>query len=94
MGQQETVAGSALRRMIMTLAVTALMAAMIVVMAVPAMAKTDKDYDYPAGQPTASGSERSSVVAHCKAIDGTKSVTVTQLQNDENHVGGGDCPII
>jgi hypothetical protein len=38
MGQQQTVAGGALRRMILVLAVAALMAAMMVATAVPAFA--------------------------------------------------------
>jgi len=38
MGQQQTVAGSALRRMILVLAVAALMAAMMAVSAMPAFA--------------------------------------------------------
>ena len=43
MGQQQTVAGSALRRMIMVLAVAALMAAVMVATAVPAFAVSPSD---------------------------------------------------
>ena len=39
MGQQQTVAGSALRRILLVLAVAALMSAMLVAMAAPAFAK-------------------------------------------------------
>jgi hypothetical protein len=41
MGQQEIVGGSALRRLVLVLAVAVLMAAMMVAMAVPAFAKAD-----------------------------------------------------
>ena len=43
MGQKQTVAGSDLRRMIMVLAVAALMAAVIVATAVPAFAVSPSD---------------------------------------------------
>jgi hypothetical protein len=41
--QQETVAGSALRRMIMTLAVALVMAAMVLATTAPAFAKIDRE---------------------------------------------------
>ena len=45
MGQQETVAGSALRRMILVLAVAALMAVLMAVMAAPAFARSTTGSD-------------------------------------------------
>ena len=96
MGQQETVAaagGALLRRMILVLAVAALIAAMMVVMAVPAVAKNVKDPGAP-GPPALSGkgSLDGTVVAHCNPIDGTKSTTVLQFQN-EKFAGGGECSL-
>jgi hypothetical protein len=58
MGQQQMVAGSALRRIILALAVAALMAAIMAASAIPALAKNSihDGFDDPPGPPEFSGS--------------------------------------
>ena len=78
MGQQETVAGSVLRRIVLALLVAALMAAMMVVMAMPALAKNSgpstPHNSSTSGPPVESfgSAEDSSSVLHC---DGAQVTT-------------------
>ena len=69
MGQQETVAGTALRRMTLVLAVAVLMAAMMAVSAMPAMAKNTGEQ--PPGPPKQNFSltgNNNANVQHCQTF--------------------------
>jgi hypothetical protein len=95
MGQQETVAGSALRRMILLVALAAVVAAMTVATAPgPAAAKNsnqDQQEPHEPGPPALSGKGfDGTIVAHCKAIDGSDSSLVINIPK-ENISGGGEC---
>ena len=68
-----------MRRMLLVLTVAAVMAAMMVAMAVPAMAANDKPQGEP-GPPTASGSEGHTVVFHCTSI-GEHGATVINRES-------------
>ena len=101
MGQQKTMtaAGSALRRIVLLVAMAAVVAAMTMAMAAgPAVAKNSNqeephephDSQEP-GPPGLSGKGfDGTIVAHCKAVDGSDSSLVINIPK-EKISGGGDC---
>jgi CheY-specific phosphatase CheX len=62
-----------MRRILLVLSIAALMAAMIVASAMPAFAENVKHFD--GGPPLLSGNSRATIVEHCNAVEGGKSVT-------------------
>ena len=86
MGQQQqtAVAGSVLRRMILVLLAATLMATMMVLNALPAMAKNSGDQS--SGPPIGNFNTHV-IISHCQA-EGQKSVVVGKEGPDR---GGGSC---
>ena len=73
----------------MVLTVALMMAAMLVVMAAPALAKNSGNQ--PPGPPFLSGNPEGTRVAHCAAFPDGEGATVTHP--DGRVTGGGNCQI-
>jgi hypothetical protein len=88
MGQQQTVSGNALRRMIMSLTVAVVMAAIMVAMAAPAFADNLK---LNKGEPLLSGG-RNNVTIHCGPVfDGLTGTETNTHGAFHTNNDGGNC---